>query len=383
MEQRHKPRPEPEGDPYEKVKERARARNAALALAGRDIGELPGVVDPERKERAASDFQFFCESYFPLTFHLQWSPDHVRVISRIEEAVMHGGLFAMAMPRGSGKSVTAETACIWAVLYGHRDFVCLIGSDEGHAMDMLDSIKTELDGNELLLADFPEVVYPIQCLDGIANRCSGQLFHGQRTHIGWTAKEIVLPTMPESLASGAIIKVAGITGRIRGMKFKRSDGKTVRPSLVVLDDPQTDESARSLSQCATREAILAGAVLGLAGPGKKISGIMPCTVIRPGDMADNILNRDLHPEWNGQRTKMLYAFPTDEKRWQRYAELRAESLRMYGDIRLATEFYGQHQDAMDAGAIIAWALSLPRGWKSTTARPKPGWPTTASSTASS
>jgi len=54
--------------------------------------------------------------------------------------------------------------------------------------------------------------------------------------------------------------------------------RTVRPALVVLDDPQTDESARSLSQCANRESVLAGAVLGLAGPGKKISGIMPCTV---------------------------------------------------------------------------------------------------------
>jgi hypothetical protein len=32
----------------------------------------------------------------------------------------------------------------------------------------------------------------------------------------------------------AIIRVAGITGRIRGTKFKRPDGHTVRPSLVVL-----------------------------------------------------------------------------------------------------------------------------------------------------
>ncbi|NQU22268.1 MAG: hypothetical protein HQ567_13375 [Candidatus Nealsonbacteria bacterium] len=144
-------------------------------------------------------------------------------------------------------------------------------------------IRTELDSNELLLEDFPEVCFPIQALDGIANRCSGQLYQGPRTHIGWTAREIVLPTIPESKASGAIIKVAGITGRIRGMKSKTPDGRSLRPSLVVLDDPQTDESARSLSQCATRESILAGAVLGLSGPGKKISGIMPCTVIRPGD----------------------------------------------------------------------------------------------------
>ncbi len=351
---RHTPRPEPDGDPYEKLKERARARNAAIALAGRDIGELPEVVDPDRKQRAALNFRAFCESYFPQTFHLAWSPDHLKVISKIEQAVLQGGLFAMAMPRGSGKTTICECACIWSVLYGHREFVSLIGSDEGHAADMLDSIKMELDGNELLLEDFPEVVFPIQSLDGIANRCSGQLYKGERTHISWTAKEIVLPTIEGSPASAAIIKVAGITGRIRGMKYKRADGRSVRPSLVVLDDPQTDESARSLSQCATRESILAGAVLGLAGPGKKIAGVMPCTVIRPGDMADNILNRDKHPEWNGERTKMVYSFPTNERLWARYAEIRAESLRAERGLADATEFYGQQREEMDAGAVIAW-----------------------------
>ena len=73
---RHEPKPEPRGDLYESLKDRARARNAALSLAGRDIGELPDVVNLERKERAATDFRFFCESYFPYTFHLAWSPDH-------------------------------------------------------------------------------------------------------------------------------------------------------------------------------------------------------------------------------------------------------------------------------------------------------------------
>jgi hypothetical protein len=354
VEMRHAPRPEPDGDPYGSLKERARARNAALSLAGRDIGELPEVVNPDRKTRAANEFRFFCEAYFPFTFHLAWSPDHLKVISKIERAVLEGGLFAMAMPRGSGKTSICECACIWAVLNGHREFVCLIGSDEGHAMDMLESIKTELDSNDLLLDDYPEVIYPIQCLDGIANRCSGQLYKGERTHIGWTAREVVLPTIPGSSGSGAIIKVAGITGRIRGMKFKRSDGHSVRPSLVVLDDPQTDESARSISQCATRESILAGAVLGLAGPGKKIAGVMPCTVIRPEDMADRILNRDKHPQWQGERTKMVYAFPASESLWAKYAEIRADSLRAERGLADATRFYGEHRYEMDVGATIAW-----------------------------
>ncbi len=351
---RHEPKPQSSPGEYESVKEQARARSAALSQSGRDIGELPAVANPERKAEAGINFRFFCESYFPQTFYLPWSEDHLRVISKIEQAVHYGGLFAMAMPRGSGKSSQAEVACIWAALYGHREFVCLIGSDEGHAMDMLDSIKMELDGNDLLLEDFPEVCYPIQRLEGIANRCAGQLYQGGRTHIGWTAKEVILPTIPGSPASGTIIKVAGITGRIRGMKSKRADGHTVRPQLVVIDDPQTDESARSLSQCANRESILAGAVLGLAGPGKKISGIMPCTVIRPGDMADNILDRDKHPEWNGQRTKMVYAFPTNESLWSQYAQIRADGFRIGDGGKAATEFYREHRHAMDEGAIVAW-----------------------------
>ncbi|MCK6458235.1 MAG: hypothetical protein L6Q92_17110, partial [Phycisphaerae bacterium] len=212
--ERHKPKTEPEGlTGYEAHKERVRQRNIELSLTGRDIGEMPAVVNAERKTRAARDFRFFCEHYFPQTFHLPWSPDHLKVVAKIEQAVLEGGLFAMAMPRGSGKTSLCETACLWALVYGHREFVALIGSDEEHAANMLDSIKAELENNDLLLEDFPEVVFPIRALEGIHQRAGGQLFQGKQTHIGWTAREIVLPTIPGSKASGTIIRVAGITGR--------------------------------------------------------------------------------------------------------------------------------------------------------------------------
>jgi hypothetical protein len=339
---------------YEERKEAERQRNAALSAAGRDIAPLPEVVNPERKKACERNFQLFCESYFPETYSLGWSPDHIKAIEKIETAVLTGGLFALAMPRGSGKSTLAETAAIWSMLYGHREFVTLIGATESAALEMLDSIKTELEVNENLAADFPEVCYPIEQLDGIANRCAGQHCSGERTRITWTSNEIVLPTIKDSKASGIIVRVAGITGRVRGMKYKRSDGRSVRPTLVIIDDPQTSESAGSLEQTRKRVRVLAGDILGLAGPGQKISGIMPCTIIRPGDMADIILNRNTHPDWNGEKTKMLYEFPKNMKLWDEYAEIRAEALRTDGNFQAATDFYLAHREEMDEGAVVSW-----------------------------
>lgn len=354
---------------YDAHRERAAQRNRKMSESGRNIGELPPVAEPERRAHAARDYRFFCETYLSRTFHLQWSADHLTVIARIEKTVLEGGLYAIAMPRGSGKSSMCEAGTLWAEINGHRIFVVPIGASEAHAIETLASIKTELETNPLLLEDYPEVCFVIRALEGIANRCAGQLYRGEQTRITWTEREIVLPTVrlpdtPEwqrwarpdgfSLSSGSVIRVAGITGRIRGMSAKRADGAMIRPDLALIDDPQTDESARSLSQCATRERVLAGAVLGMAGPGKKIAGLLPCTVIRPGDVADVILDREKHPEWNGERTKMLYAFPKQEKLWTRYAEVRAESLRIHGDIREATAYYEANRALMDDGAEVAW-----------------------------
>ena len=339
---------------YEERRNAERDRQAEQSLAGRDIGPLPEVVNPDRKAACERNFQLFCESYFPETYSLAWSPDHLKVIEKIETAVLRGGLFALALPRGSGKTTITESAALWSMLYGHREFVVLIGATESAALELLDSLKTELEVNERLAEDFPEVCYPVAQLEGIANRCAGQLYKGERTRITWTSNEIVLPTVEGSRASGIIVRVAGITGRIRGMKFKRSDGRNVRPSLVVIDDPQTSESAGSLEQTRKRVRVLAGDILGLAGPGQKISGIMPCTIIRPGDMADIILNRNTHPDWNGEKTRMVYRFPTNMKLWEEYAEIRAEALRTEGNFQKATEFYLANREAMDAGAEVSW-----------------------------
>jgi len=52
-------------------------------------------------------------------------------------------------------------------------------------------------------------------------------------------------------------------------------GTIIRPSLVLLDDPQTRESARSADQTKKRLDLPHGDVTGMAGPGEPGSDLLP------------------------------------------------------------------------------------------------------------
>lgn len=343
------------GDPgWDDYKARRARQQRALSASGRDIGPIPAVEDEARRESCRLDLKLFCETYFAPTFDDPWSDAHLKVLSDMESAALHGTKKAIAMPRGSGKTSMAEACAIWAVLYGHRIFPVLIGATATHADELLDSVKTALQTNEILAEDFPEVCYPVARLEGMNQRATGQTCEGVPTRIRWTQDGVMLPTIKGSPSSGSIIRVASMTGRIRGMKARLADGRTIRPDLVLPDDPQTDESAASVTQTTQRIRKLSKAIEGLAGPGKSIAAIMPLTIINQGDLADQLLDRKLHPEWRGEVTKMLTSLPTDEERWEKYAEVYRDELAGNVPPGTALAFYKRQWKKLEAGAVASW-----------------------------
>jgi len=95
------PQPETSGtSAYERHKEQSAKRQREQSAAGREIGPLPEVVSPERRESCRADFCLFAKTYFPAIYSLEFSPDHIQVIAQIQRAVTEGGLFALAMGRG-------------------------------------------------------------------------------------------------------------------------------------------------------------------------------------------------------------------------------------------------------------------------------------------
>lgn len=260
---------------YERFKKERLRIGREESAHGRDIAPLPKVVNAAKKKKCRLSFRLFCETYLAERFPLAWSADHLKAIEKLQIAVLEGGRFAFAMPRGSGKTALCESGVLWATLYGHRRFVVLVGSSADAAEDSLSSLRMQLETNDHLHEDFGEVTHYIRALEGNAARANMQTVGGVRTRIGWKGKALVYPTVPGSVCSGARIRIAGMDGRIRGLKATTATGETVRPDLALVDDPQTDESAHSPSQNHKRERILNGAVLGLAGPKTKIAAFMP------------------------------------------------------------------------------------------------------------
>jgi hypothetical protein len=342
---------------YDGIVARSNARIMAASRATRDIAPCPEIQDREGRDAAAASLRVFLETYFPGTFSLAWSDDHLRVIDRLQEVVSDGGLFALAMPRGHGKTSLIERAALWGILTDRRSFVVIIAANESLAEQSLGRIKSELECNALLLADWPKACYPIQRLESQSRRTVGQLYEGERTRIVWQRKRLVLATMPppDNEASGSILHVAGLTGAVRGLSHIDPEGRTIRPDLLLIDDPQDRESARSMVQTAERLAIVNGDLLGLSGPGRRIAGLATVTVIHRGDLADQLLDGAKNPAWQGQRFRLIDSWPARDDLWQEYATARTEGFLPGGDKgEAATRFYAAHRREMDEGARVSW-----------------------------
>lgn len=342
---------------YARHRQRAAAAQRIQSNTERELGKLPAPANPERRAACEADLRVALLTYFPDTFALNFSSQHLDVIATAQDVLRSGGLYAIGMARGSGKTAITIRIALLALLFGWRRYLVLIGASQDAASELVDAIKIEIETNPTLAEDFPEVCLPIRALEGIAQRAKGQTVDGIPTAIRWNGRRrLVLPTVTGSQSSGACLQSVGILGRIRGMNHITQDGKTLRPDCILGDDLQTDQSAKNVAQVERRHAILNGAVLGLSGPGRRMSGLITITVQRRGDLADRILDPKISPQWQPRRFSLVEAWPDRLDLWDRYAELREADLAAGRDtLTTATAFYKSNRDDMDRGAVVPWA----------------------------
>lgn len=307
--------------------------------------------DPRRRKRCEANVFTFLKTYFPDKFYNPFTRDHRLIVGEILGRARAGGDKAIAAPRGEGKTTLAECVVIYMLLLGLIKFAVIVAATGPHAAQILENIKHELEFNDLLFEDFPEVCCYVRDLEGAPQRAAKQTdAEFNTTHIEWSRDLAVLPTVKGSKASGRVLRAYGLDAAIRGVNYHG-----LRPDFVLLDDPETRESAASDLQIGTREEIIERDLAGLAGQGKRLGRLMLCTIQNRKCLAYRYTDPKQKPSWGGLRISMLKKKPVEEAMWDEFQRLIEDGGQSGDDPdgRNAQKYYKSNRKAMDAGHEVS------------------------------
>ena len=337
---------------HAKDRERKNAKNAA----GREL-ILPECKDPDRRALCELDIFDWLTTYFPKAFYRPFTEQQKEIVRVILSCATDRTTQAIAAPRGSGKSVIARRVILFMILTGQLRFAVIVAATGRDARNMLKAIKADLHTNRVLLQDYPEVCVPIKEVARSPRKCALQTVAGEFTEINWQPEQIKLPTVDGSKSSGAKIYARSLDGSIRGLN---EDDE--RPDFILVDDPETRESAKSTLQIESRELTINQDISGLAVQGDPLGILMLTTVQTDICLSLKYTDPQQYPAWNGKRWKSLESWPTDKALWEEYMLIRKQN-QQDGDKwgTKATEFYRERQEQMDAGAALANPYAVPPG----------------------
>lgn len=318
-----------------------RARSEATKI------EIPEVVDPVRRERALEDPIRFLLTYFPDRYSLSFGPHHERMIYDICDRAKYGGRQAIAAPRGCGKSEIAKGLLVYLILSGLCRFPLIGAATRVLAKRIYQDFRHKISQNDLILEDFPEVCYPVRALEGAPQRAARQHIEGTPTNIAWGADDFIrIARVPGSNYSGAKLSFFGLDSAFRGTNI---DGD--RPDFVLVDDPETEQSARSHSEIERREEMLDKGVAGLVGQEGRLAIVVLTTVQNSICLSARLTDRKIRSSFNGVRFGLVVKWPDRMDLWEEYISKRHAAQRE-GDEhgRRAVDFYRSNREAMDLGA---------------------------------
>lgn len=323
---------------------------------------IPECTNPKRREACLQDPERFMRTYLPRKFRQQFAKVHQKLIAEIWERATTGGRKAMAAPRGRGKSTIVKGMNVALVCAEKVRFIVPICATTKLAGRLYHDFQYEIGHNDLLLEDFPEICWPVRALDGAPQRASRQHIDGRKTHIYWSTTDFLrLARVPgdaneylKSLGNewspygGVKMTFCGLDAAFRGLNIDDD-----RPDYLIIDDPETRESAKSEEQISNRIETIERDVEGLEGQEKTIAMVMITTIQNNYSLSAQFTDKDIRPSWGGERFGWVVKWPTREDMWEEYVALRRQG-QSDGDRhgQKAIDYYIANREAMDEGVEL-------------------------------
>ena len=318
------------------------------------LKEARSKINWERRNLAESNIVVWINTYVCNGLLLDDTPPPKgeEILNEMWTAIMDARPYLICQARGSGKTSYIEGVVLAAIAQGKSDFMLFIGQSADSAKNMLYDLYRVIMEDSPFSEDYPDLCLPFQITNGSTKR--RQIYNGVSTDIQKTSEKLVFARLKEangteSPTSSSCIMVRGITGSLRGLKHG-----TKRPSCVVLDDIQNDETAGSDSRVEKLINIIQKSVLNLGGKGK-IAVLQAATPIT----SDDIVERLRHDKaWKTTIYPAIIKWPTDilkhpnDGLWKKYFDLYDEENSMGVTHVKSLKFYKRHQKKMDKGAEV-------------------------------
>lgn len=331
-----------------------RRENAAAASASRlrrnlgkfEIGELPPVADPARRERCRRSLADFGVTYCG---HLLNHPPSERMrffLEREQYAISAGALVHVRWPRGTGKTTWMQIGALWALVYGYRKYLLVIAATLDAAKRITANIVQTVEAGGALAEDFPEVVVPVARLERKTQVQQYQTYRGARTNVLYSNQFFRLAAIAGADASAGRVEAVGGGGVVRG----KNDGG-VRPDMVFIDDIQKQGTAKSKKLVDGLLEYVTKDVLGVFGPDADKVCLMTSTPIVANDFSERISNADDYPSWKTYTMRFVLSWPERmdlvEEFVRRYA---ADVAAMDAAYSSSRAFYLANREALERGA---------------------------------
>lgn len=323
---------------------------------------IPQCVNPLRREQCLADPERFLRTYHKKKFGQPFGRVHSRIIDTIHDRAITGGKKAIAAPRSRGKSTIVKGMNIYLTARELVRFIVPICATTKLAGRIYKDYRDEWGNNQLLYEDFPEICAPVRELEGAPQRASRQHIDGHLTLINWSATDFLrLPRVPgdandylKSLGrewspyGGVKMTFAGLDAAFRGLNIDDD-----RPDFLIIDDPETRESAKSIDQIDDRKDIIQKDIEGLEGQEKPIAMVMVTTLQNTFCLSAQFTDPEQMPAWEGERWGWVESWPTRIDLWDDYIAKRKAS-QATGDRHgmAAVDYYIANRDAMDAGVAM-------------------------------
>ena len=332
------------------------ARKRESRAAGNEIVRQE-PADAARRRRLEKNPEKWLQWYFPNTFTLPFSDGHREIIRAIVRTDVAGKDVVVAAPRGEGKTNIMRYMSIYLIFTEREKFVVVGGWQNRAASEAFSTWCLALT-SERLVADYPEFCAPFaESTHG--NRLPRLHWHGEDQPTGAAIKstrmQIVFPDGRGAMAAGSL------QGDIKGLNITTAGGVSLRPSKLLLDDPQdVDRAADPVFVQETLHKIDTQ-WLCLAGPDVRISMMVACTIYATDDVGESLGKRR---DSIFIRIPRVVSWPVDfgvpdsltRSLWDKWFDLYCDE----GTRDDAFAFYRRNRKAMCAGFKVSWKFRFDR-----------------------